>query len=464
MIATTWVCVVVLPAVAVAVASLRARQSIESLRAAAVVGAAVMLAVSLVPLAVPSLRGGAIGATCGLLRIDGLSAFLVPLAAGLWLLAVAVTPRQRLDRRGLGRSALATLTTTACFLTESPYLLAVLWIVSAYTFLAAIAGAQHRRAWRLATVHLGTSSVAFVVGVALLGWTATESAGIWLLVAAALIRKGIFPFHAWIPDVFERGRLGPAVLFCAPQVGAYSVVVLVLPRAAPEVLHTVAILALVTAAYGAALALVQSDARRASGYLFVSQSALVMAGLDCTSETALTGALVLWISSAVAFAGFARALLVLEARRGRLSLAEHHGGFERMPTLALSFLAMGFACTGFPGTLGFVGSELLLSGATAEFPLLGFSVVLAGAATGMAVLRMYFALFCGREDRSFPLPLSRREAWAFASVAVFLVLAGLAPRAIVTSQTRASQQIIDARAGWHTGNVAVDRTLLTHEE
>ena len=198
----------------------------------------------------------------------------------------------------------------------------------------------------------------------------------WLVVVAALIRKGVFPFHAWIPEIFDRGRIGPTVLLCAPQMGSYVTAVLILPRATPEVLHVVAILALVTAAYGAALALVQTDARRACGYLFVSQSALVMAGLDCRSQAALSGSLVLWISSALAFAGLARIVLVLEARRGRLDLSRYHGGFERMPMLALSFLAMGLACTGFPGTLGFVGSELLLGGATAEFPLLGFFVVL----------------------------------------------------------------------------------------
>ena len=44
-----------------------------------------------------------------------------------------------------------------------------------------------------------------------------------------------------------------------------------------------------TAVYGAALALVQSSAWRACEYLFMSQSALVMAGLDCTSASALAG-------------------------------------------------------------------------------------------------------------------------------------------------------------------------------
>src|SRR5262249_58773524 len=94
------------------------------------------------------------------------------------------------------------------------------------------------------------------------------------------------------------GGWGPAILFSAPQVGAYMTVVLIVPRASPEMLRVIASLALGTAVYGAALALVQTSARRACGYLFMSQSALVMAGLDCTSASALAGGLLGLVSPA----------------------------------------------------------------------------------------------------------------------------------------------------------------------
>src|SRR5207247_10759461 len=107
---------------------------------------------------------------------------------------------------------------------------------------------------------------------------------------------------------------------------------------------------------------------------------------------------VVWLSAGLAFPGLARCLLVFEARRGRLDLTTYHGGYERMPLLAISFLCMGLACTGFPGTLGFIGQELLVNGAVDSFPTMGFAVVIASALTGLAVIRMYFSLFCGRTD------------------------------------------------------------------
>ena len=436
--------------------------AVERLRRLAVASAIVMVLAALAIALFPPLRDFAIRSSAltwsgegeDLIRIDTLSRALLPFAAALWLLTVAVTPRAALDRPGLRRTALATLLTLTSFLTESAVLLLLLSAASVGTFLSALADPAHRYQRRVVGVYLGASTLLFAIGVALLVSPAAQSTTIealamWLIVVAALVRKGIIPFHAWVPEVFDHGRLGPAILFNAPQVGAYMTVVLIVPRASPEMLRTIALLALGTAVYGAALALVQSSARRACGYLFMSQSALVMAGLDCTSVTALAGGLLVWLSAGLGFAGLARTVLVLEARRGRLDLDSYHGGYDRMPLLAVSFLAMGLACTGFPGTLGFVGQELLVDGAVDVFPIMGFAVVIASALTGLAVLRMYFSLFCGRSEvlahPSLRLGLQPREAWTFVALVIALIGLGVAPRPLVDSRFEASDEILRLR-------------------
>jgi NADH-quinone oxidoreductase subunit M len=436
-----------------------ARVDVERLRRYAVGAAVAMLAASTTVAALPHtihVRTSALTWAEGgeaLLRVDALSSVLLPLAAGLWLLTVAVTPRASLDRGGLRRTGLATLVTFASFLTESAVVLLLLSIASLWTFIAALGAHRYQR--RIVASYLGASTALFGIGVGLLiaphsRGTPWESAGLWIIAQAALLRKGIFPFHAWVPELFDRGRLGPAILYSAPQVGAYMTVVLIVPRATPELLRLIAILALTTSVYGAALAIVQTSARRACGYLFMSQSALVMAGLDCTSSSALAGGLVVWLSAGLAFAGLARCVLVLEARRGRLDLSTYHGGYDRTPLLAVSFLTMGLACTGFPGTLGFVGQELLVSGAVDAFPVMGFAIVAASALTGLAVLRMYFSLFCGRRDAfthsALRFELTRREAWTFVALVVTLIGLGVAPRLLVDSRLAASDAILKVRS------------------
>ena len=435
----------------------------DQLRRAATSSAVVMLMAALAIAGSTDLRSFSITSSAltwvpggeAIVRINTLSADLLPFAAALWLLTVAVTPRAALDRRGLRRTALATLVTLASFLTESAVLLFLLSCASVWVFVSALNDPAHQYQRRIVAVYLGASTLLFGIGVALLVGpgtrnATTETIGMWLIVIAALVRKGIVPFHAWVPEVFDHGRLGPAILFNAPQVGAYMTVVLIVPRASPDMLRVIAILALGTAVYGAALALVQSSARRACGYLFMSQSALVMAGLDCTSASALAGGLLVWLSAGLAFAGLGRCVQVLESRRGRLDLTTYHGGYERMPLLAISFLAMGLACTGFPGTLGFVGQELLVDGAVDVFPVMGFAIVIASALTGLAVLRMYFSLFCGRPDAlagsGGSFGLRPREAWTFVALVIALIGFGLAPRPLVDSRFAASDDILRLRA------------------
>lgn len=428
----------------------------ERMRRLALAAAALLLLASLLPAFSAHLRALALhaGAGTALLRVNALSSALLPLAAGLWLLTVAVTPHASLDRDGLMRSALATLVTLASFLTESATALCLLQAAALWIFFSALRDPAHRHQRRIVVRYLGASTVLLGTGAALLLWRGTHAAAaqavaLALIAIAALLRKGIVPFHAWMPEVFDHGRLGPAILFSAPQVGAYLVVVLVVPRASPVLLREIALLALGTAVYGAALALVQHSARRACGYLFMSQSALVLVGLDCTSSTALTGGLLVWLSSGLAFAGLARIVLVLEARRGRLGLTQCHGGYGRTPLLAASFLVLGLACTGFPGTLGFIGENLLLHGAVESFPLMGYAIVAASALTGVAVLRMYFSLFCGRPDprvhSSLRFELKRREAVAFAALLAALIGLGIAPNPLVRSRLRASDQLLQLR-------------------
>ena len=122
-------------------------------------------------------------------------------------------------------------------------MLLLLSVASVWTFLSALADPAHRHQRRVVAVYLGVSTLLFAVGrrAARRSRRAehrrSKRRRMWLIVIAALVRKGIVPFHAWVPEVFDHGRLGPAILFNAPQVGAYMTVVLIVPRASPEMLR-----------------------------------------------------------------------------------------------------------------------------------------------------------------------------------------------------------------------------------
>ncbi|MBI2070727.1 MAG: hypothetical protein HYT79_09005 [Elusimicrobia bacterium] len=375
---------------------------------------------------------------------------LVPFAATLWVLTVLVTPAGRLDEASLARTAMVCLLTMGSFLTASPWLLVFFWALTVVMYVAGHGGPHFNGARRVAVVYMGLSTVLLAAGVVAAASGSgrsgqIEQIGVGLILAAALIRQGIFPFHAWIPEIFDRGRIGPASIFSAPQMGTYVALILVVPHCSPALLRAAAVLGLITALYAVFLALYQTDARRTCGYLFVSQSALVVAGLDLPSPEALVGALILWVSSGLALAGLSRCVLVLEARRGRLSLDRFHGGYERMPILAACFLILSLAIMGFPVTLGFVGEEMLVRGAVDSFPGLGLSVVAAGALTGLVVMRMYFSLFCGRRRTGARLRMLRTEGLGFSIAALLLLGFGMAPAKLVRLLDRAGAAVMQSR-------------------
>jgi len=75
--------------------------------------------------------------------------------------------------------------------------------------------------------------------------------------------------------------------------------------------------------------------------------------------------------------------------------------------------------------------------------------VIASALTGLAVIRMYFSLFCGRPDSSshsaLRLGLTPREAWTFVALVVALFGFGLAPRRLVDSRFAAGENLLRER-------------------
>jgi NADH-quinone oxidoreductase subunit M len=81
--------------------------------------------------------------------------------------------------------------------------------------------------------------------------------------------------------------------------------------------------------------------------------------------------------------------------------------------------------------------------------VMGFAVVIASALTGLAVVRMYFSLFCGRSDAlarsGLRFGLTPREAWTFVALVIVLVGFGVAPRPLVNSRFAASDQILRLR-------------------
>ena len=120
--------------------------------------------------------------------------------------------------------------------------------------------------------------------------------------------------------------------------------------------------------------------------------------------------------------------------------------YEHTPTLAGLFLLTGLASIGFPGTVGFVGMELLIEGAVDVFPFVGLAVLMAATLNGIAIMRAYFRIFTGRRFQTTAILRSRSSERFAVLVLTFLVLGGgLWPQPGVASRHHAAQELLRLR-------------------
>jgi NADH-quinone oxidoreductase subunit M len=382
------------------------------------------------------------------LDVDELNAPLLAVVGVLHFLVPVATARTKMRRFSLGWSMTSQAIRLATFGCTVPSVL--IGLLSLGTIPPFVELLNRHRPTRVYALHMS-----LFVGLMVLGWlfvdpTASRDDQTVLatipILAAVLIRCGTIPVHCWLTDWFEHASFGNALLFVTPLAGVYAAVRLVLPIAPDWILQSLSLVSLVTAVYAAGMAAVQKEARRFFAYLFVSHASLVLVGLELHTPRSLTGALALWISVSLSLGGFGLMLRALEARFGRLSLADFQGLYNHSPTLAVCFLLTGLCSVGFPGTLGFVAADLLVDGAIEANPYVGVALVVAAAINGIAVVRAYFLLFTGTVRYStIPLHITLRERIAALTLTALILGGGIMPQPGITSRQRAAEEILHQR-------------------
>jgi NADH-quinone oxidoreductase subunit M len=380
-------------------------------------------------------------------ELDAVNAPLLPAVALLHFLTALATARTKMRRFSFSWSLGAGAIRLATFSCADPGVLVSLLVAGAIPPYVELL--NRGSPTRVYILHMVLFVGLLTGGWALLraaGGGAAPPAGAALLLAAVLLRCGTVPAHCWVTDWFEHASFGIALLALAPLTGVYAGVRLVLPVAPDWVLRGAAVASLVTAVYAAAMATVQREVRRFFAYLFLSHASLVLVGLELHSDISLTGALCLWFSVIISLGGFGLTLRALESRFGWLSLAEYHGLYEHTPALAVCFLLTGLASVGFPGTLGFISTELLVEGVVNVNLYAGLGVIAAAALNGIAVVRAYFLLFTGaRHVSTVSLGIGPRERAAVLTLAALIFGGGLFPQPGVSTRQRAAEEILEGR-------------------
>ena len=391
---------------------------------------------------------------------DSLSQSLMLLFSCLTAGATLIMPRRDCSRGAIGGILFLHGSTLLAYAADDLRVLLTAWVLSTIPFFPkAWFGFP---TWRpRAGLILSGAALAGALGLiamegqpmaiaALKGRSPGEMAVFWLLVAAVMFRKGIFPAHVWVADAVEGGLAIPTVLLLNGHFGALLVAKLIVPlfpNTANELFPVLSYLALATAVYVAIRALSENSPRRLLAFVALSQSASILAGLESRTAEGITGALVHWCvvtTSTMALFGILR---LLEVRFGEnLAASRHFGLAEHAPRLAVFFIVFGLALVGLPGTLSFCSQDLLIHGTLSSHPLTGLLLPVSTAMNAVSIFRLFARLFLGKRRTGFTTMADAlpRERWILTAGALFVVLGGLFPKAVVTLQSAEAQAVQQA--------------------
>ncbi len=191
---------------------------------------------------------------------------------------------------------------------------------------------------------------------------------LWLAFFASFaVKMPMWPFHTWLPDAHVEAPTAGSVILAGVllKFGAYGfirILLPILPEASLSLAWLVFVLSAIAVIYTSLIALVQDDMKKLIAYSSVAHMGFVTAGIFAFNPQALEGAIFQSLSHGIVSGALFLIVGVVYDRIHSRQIDTYGGLVEKMPQYALVFMVFMMASIGLPGTSGFVGEFLILTG------------------------------------------------------------------------------------------------------
>ncbi|RLI29846.1 hypothetical protein DRO48_04115 [Candidatus Bathyarchaeota archaeon] len=188
-----------------------------------------------------------------------------------------------------------------------------------------------------------------------------------LLLVGFGMKAALFPLHTWLSDFHSEAPAPVSALLSGVLIkcGAYGVLRIACPCIIPVITQLdvpLLYLALITAVWGAFMAVMQRQIKRILAYSSINQIGYIIMGIASGNPTGMLGAMLHIINH-----GVGKALLFLSAgaithATGSRNVDELGGLGGRMPVTASTMLIGGLSLAGVPPLAGFMSEWLIFLG------------------------------------------------------------------------------------------------------
>jgi NADH-quinone oxidoreductase subunit M len=278
--------------------------------------------------------------------------------------------------------------------------------------------------------------------VQVLGFTVLGGAQMlmWIAFFASFaVKMPMWPVHTWLPDAHVQAPTAGSVVLAAIllKMGGYGFLrfsIPMFPVASDMAQDFVFLLSVIAIIYTSLVALMQEDMKKLIAYSSVAHMGFVTMGIFAANRQGVDGAIFQMLSHGFISGALFLIVGVIYDRMHTREIAAYGGLVVRMPVFALIFMLFTMGNVGLPGTSGFVGEFLTLSGAFQANTWVAF-----GAATGV-ILSAGYALWLYRrvvfgdlikESLKTIQDMDRREKALFAPLVAATILLGVYPALVL---------------------------------
>jgi NADH-quinone oxidoreductase subunit M len=213
---------------------------------------------------------------------------------------------------------------------------------------------------------------------------------LWLAFFASFaVKLPMWPVHTWLPDAHVEAPTAGSVILAGVllKMGGYGFLRFSLPmfpQASEFFTPFVFALSVIAIVYTSLVAFRQLDIKKLIAYSSVAHMGFVTMGIFSMNAQGVEGAIFQMLSHGVISGALFLCVGVIYDRMHTREIAAYGGLVNRMPLYAMVFMLFTLGNVGLPGTSGFIGEFLTMTGA-----FQANTWVAAGAATGVILSAVY---------------------------------------------------------------------------
>lgn len=270
---------------------------------------------------------------------------------------------------------------------------------------------------------------------------------IMMVMAGFFYKLALFPFHFWVPDVYE-GASNETTAFIAsvPKLAAVALLIRLVSLVNGEgqiIVNILMVCAVLSMFYGNLSALVQTDLKRMLGFSGIAHAGFVLLGILTFQISGYANALYYIIGYVVMNLACFLVICAVSSNGENVQINDLNGLHKRSPLLAVTLAVALFALAGIPPFVGFMGKFMLLTGALKQGYLL--LVILAAINTAIAIfyyLSVVRVTFCSDPDKNSPVISGLFTNVTSIVLLLIIVIMGVAPQGFINFATSAVQTIM----------------------